>query len=497
MSNQTADYGTLFSKTWGQYKTRGLVIIGVVLISTVLILLLAAALGATAFFFGKPLLADIQSGQPAGVAMAAGGGVLFFTFLALFCMWGQAAVLAVSVDESLGVMAGLRAGWHYIWALGWVGLLVGGVIMLGFFLAVIPGIIFLVWFSFAMYVMVDEDKRGLDTLLASKSYVAGHWWDTFGKILVIWLLSMLVSVIPFLGQILTIIFTPFLILFLVNVYRNLKEIKSRSGVPGKQGSKVLWGTLAGLGLLSPIAGLVVVVVAMGPNLPTLLNQLPLGAGGAGFTSQATPHPMGQLPQGPTTTVDVIEIEAPPIPENGIFSESAMWHDPAGDVSQESVGRWLDIRSVSIVSQEDTLVVTMTLNNLLAAFYNAGRRGQSLGRLISLYLDSDVNRNTGGAIFSSSGRTGYDVKLDIILEAKVNEPEARTIHVPVSKIEGKRIRSLGRLVQEQIKMSAREVTIELPYGLAGLKSGDQVRICFQELAQGAGEGLSKDKLILLR
>jgi hypothetical protein len=367
--------------------------------------------------------------------------------------------------------------------------------LVGFFLAFIPGVIFLIWFSFSMYIMVDEDKRGLDALLASKGYVEGYWWNTFGKFFVIWLLSLLISVVPFVGQILSLLFTPFLILFLVNVYKNLKEIKSSEGGIREQGGRTLWGVMAGIGLLVPIVGLLIALGTLGPNLNMMLRQVAVGGAGSVNSSQSTPL-FPQVTVAPET-VEEIALSGETIEESENDSvSSVLWQDPAGDVGQEGVQRWLDIKTVTVIGQNDVLMITVTLNNQLAAFYNAGRQDQPLGRLISLYIDSDVNRDTGGATLPDSSRTGYDISMDVILEAKPDMPDARVVHVPVSRIEGKRIRSLGRLVQEQVTLSGKEITLHFPYEVGGLTRGDQVRLCYRELAQGRGEGLSKDKLIIL-
>lgn len=56
-------------------------------------------------------------------------------------------------------------------------LLLGGLL---FF--IIPGIILAISITFAQYVYVDENKKGMDALLTSGSLVRGRWFKTVGKI---------------------------------------------------------------------------------------------------------------------------------------------------------------------------------------------------------------------------------------------------------------------------------------------------------------------------
>ena len=54
----------------------------------------------------------------------------------------------------------------------------------GFFLFIIPGIIFVVWFSFAFSAVAIDETRALPALRLSKSLVQGRWWAVFWRLLV-------------------------------------------------------------------------------------------------------------------------------------------------------------------------------------------------------------------------------------------------------------------------------------------------------------------------
>lgn len=67
--------------------------------------------------------------------------------------------------------------WGRVIDLVLVSLLQAGVVLLGFLLFIIPGIVFAVWFSFARYaVLVDGSSPGAQALRLSKELVSKRFW---------------------------------------------------------------------------------------------------------------------------------------------------------------------------------------------------------------------------------------------------------------------------------------------------------------------------------
>jgi len=72
------------------------------------------------------------------------------------------------------------------------------VILGGFILLIIPGIIFIVWYGFASYINILEEKnnKGIAALKSSKTLVQGRWLATFIRLMVpsllIYLLVMII-----------------------------------------------------------------------------------------------------------------------------------------------------------------------------------------------------------------------------------------------------------------------------------------------------------------
>lgn len=66
-------------------------------------------------------------------------------------------------------------------------------IVLLFLLLIIPGIIFMVYWYFFIYIVLDQNLSGMAALKKSKEMIKGHWWKTFALFVIAALLSGIVS----------------------------------------------------------------------------------------------------------------------------------------------------------------------------------------------------------------------------------------------------------------------------------------------------------------
>ena len=83
-----------------------------------------------------------------------------------------------------------RAFHLYFPALGTQAIM--SLMLLGLFiLLIIPGIIFAVYWGFALLVVVFREQKYMDALRYSKSLVRGRWWNVFGVILLITVLAFI------------------------------------------------------------------------------------------------------------------------------------------------------------------------------------------------------------------------------------------------------------------------------------------------------------------
>jgi len=484
MSAELKGFSTIFTETWEQFKTRALTILGVLLLTTLLIMVGVTLVGIVAALLlggGQAAFEQLQQGQISGTIVLVFG--LFFLVIMVLAMWSQSATIAVVVDDTMGVREALRVGWQRLWSMAWILALAGSIMMVGFMFFVVPGIIFAVSLMFALYPLYDDGLLGMDAVMASRRYVKGRWWNTFGKLLLIWLIAIVLDLIPLVGPFLYFLFTPFLLLFLVAMYRDLKETADEASGDERRGG---WWLLALIGLTLPLIGIVVAFMSAGPQFLAYMQQTQNQAelqGGIVLPQdalQSSPNDQDRVDENiPVTT--------------GI--RQGVWRDPAGDVAAFGVGRWMDIEAVSVRTNSGFLVIEVqTQFPLTAAFNAASTTAQSFYRLATLYFDTDVDRQTGGQAGEEAGRSGYDFGLDITLEAPRNEPENGQVHVSLFRFENGLRKFLGPLADGQVLVQGDRIRLRLPYEVLGVRAGNQVRISFLEAFQEQGSGLSKDKLI---
>lgn len=108
------------------------------------------------------------------------------TILGIFA--GIALVYALSGRQHT-VSDAYQASTGVFWKYLVLSILLALITLVGLILLVIPGIIVAVWFSFAIYVLLLEDKRPIEALKASRAYVQGKWWAVFGRLVALSLMA--------------------------------------------------------------------------------------------------------------------------------------------------------------------------------------------------------------------------------------------------------------------------------------------------------------------
>lgn len=175
---------TLLKEAWHIYKRKFKLFVALAVPS---IILTAASLATLAL---PPVVGGF-------VAFLVGLGSLVVSFwLGMSFLYG-----VVEKNPSVAAKEILRRGWRRIFSYLWVSLLVGIIVMGGYFLFIIPGIMLSVWFCFSVYALATEDTRGLDALLRSKQLVKGLWWQVvwryifFGVVIVVPILIVCVALV--------------------------------------------------------------------------------------------------------------------------------------------------------------------------------------------------------------------------------------------------------------------------------------------------------------
>jgi hypothetical protein len=248
--------GDLFQSSWEIFKRRFWSLIALYLLSIVFFT------GVFGVFFGSGFFLSRLFAGAQNVILGGSGFVGAIAGLIAMC-WGIAAFVCAVADESLSIRDALSEGSQKIWSFLWVFSLFGYIIAGGFFLAFIPGVIFWIWFLFSQFILAKEDVRGMDSLLKSKEYVKGYWFDVFLRLFLVWVISVVIGMIPFIGWLGSLVFFPFLMIFTFLIYDDLKKMKGSVPSEYTSGEKAKWIGIATLGhFIIPI----IIIIVLGASI---------------------------------------------------------------------------------------------------------------------------------------------------------------------------------------------------------------------------------------
>jgi hypothetical protein len=242
--------------------------------------LLAIAPVLVAIGIGALLVNFFVSDTTSTAVMVVGGIVLLFVVVLLiyWSVWIQASQIQSLLDEERRTIKEVMATTkpklrNYFWA----SVVSALIIMGGFVLLIIPGIIFSVWYGFAMYIALAENSGAIDSLRKSKGYVEGQWWKVFGRSIVLMLVGIAIYIpIIIVGAILNsivgdvggtivnnlanLILGPFFLALGLALYKAMKATKGEIIVPPTGRTKyVVFAVLAFLLIPVMILGSVVLL----------------------------------------------------------------------------------------------------------------------------------------------------------------------------------------------------------------------------------------------
>lgn len=106
----------------------------------------------------------------------------------LFTLWTTVALFknlrqVVENKEMISIKESYFQTSKYLWPIIWTSILVFLAVLAGFFLLLIPALIFAIWFTYVFYIVIFEDKKGVSALKESKTLVTGRWWKTLWLLL--------------------------------------------------------------------------------------------------------------------------------------------------------------------------------------------------------------------------------------------------------------------------------------------------------------------------
>ena len=163
--------------------------------------------------------------------------------------------LLYSLKENTGTKDSFKKGLKIFFPYLWIYFLLNVIIAGAFLIFIIPGILFFIWFSLAIFILVFEEKRGFSALFRSKDLIKGNFWKILARFLVLFLILILVGLpLAFLSTYFTVekpqtanrmieignyifqlFILPFIFVYGFLIYSDLKEIKAE--IPYKEPTK--------------------------------------------------------------------------------------------------------------------------------------------------------------------------------------------------------------------------------------------------------------------
>lgn len=265
----------LLKETWNLYRNYLGVLIGIMLVPTVI-----GLIGAIFSAYGKA-----GAGGPIVAAIIVILGIILMVGKVIISFSSLLASL-YAIKERTGISESYRWAARNFFSYAWISILAMLIVMGGFVMGIIPGLIFSVWFVFAVYIFVVENQRGFSALLKSKEYARGYWWPIFGRTLISTLISLIVYAILLLtlllnkiaGEIIVyivqIFLTPFLVVYLYQLYKNLTEIKPELAMTVVVNKKGFFIFSAALGFVVLVV-LPIVIIGLAKirsNAQKIINQ---------------------------------------------------------------------------------------------------------------------------------------------------------------------------------------------------------------------------------
>jgi hypothetical protein len=117
-------------------------------------------------------------------------GVIIWAVLEAAMLRGAAQA---TIGDPVDIEASYRRGFSRFGSVLLVAVLVGLIVVAGFILLIIPGIILWVFLSVAIPALVIENRRGTEALKRSWNLVSGHFWHALAVLLVAAIISGIVG----------------------------------------------------------------------------------------------------------------------------------------------------------------------------------------------------------------------------------------------------------------------------------------------------------------
>lgn len=232
MSKVRMNLGELIKRSWEVY-TKNLGMLILVIILGMLLMGVFLIPGIIALMVG---MAGATSNQEMILnAFSITGLVIFIISFVLAMLasiiYGAALIKAVGMaegGEKIDIKKVFSVAYQKFWPILGSSIIAGAIMLAGFILLIIPGLVAMVYLQFVIYVVIFEDKWGFEAVRRSFELVKGNFWWVVLIILIVALGSGILGSIPYVGGIISFILAPLWQVIMFVLYKNLRGLKGVS-----------------------------------------------------------------------------------------------------------------------------------------------------------------------------------------------------------------------------------------------------------------------------
>ena len=123
-------------------------------------------------------------------------GLCSVLFLIYFSVRAKVGVMLVcSENQDVSAKELFKKSKQYFSSYLGVSILIAIFTLLWTLLFIIPGIIFSVYYSFAAFIVVYENKKAMAAIKQSKNLIKGYWWAIFGRLAYVVIFIMIINIL--------------------------------------------------------------------------------------------------------------------------------------------------------------------------------------------------------------------------------------------------------------------------------------------------------------
>lgn len=200
-------------------------------IMAVLVLISTSFAYLFSYFFPKDSLDKFSAGDFSNISMLTIYILLMLVSIFISIWWNSCLYSALVGYGKKDIKEVFVTGYKNMGRYFLIGLLSGLAIFGGFILLIVPGIIFAIWFANSLFFAYDRKLGVIASMKESKKIIKGQIWKYLGISFVIGIFvliaSVVVSIIPYLGQFILSFLTPLFMLPYYLIYKDLIAV-SRS-----------------------------------------------------------------------------------------------------------------------------------------------------------------------------------------------------------------------------------------------------------------------------